>query len=262
MWKRKKEIEGVSNSSIITLKSVLANEEREIKQLIDDGIIKPGGNKQLKKTPIQIKSNKGVSDRNEKDLESETSEENQFEKSHKALLEKSKIYHNRVSRDPFDEDYINDSNVGSNDNDDSLIDFREKSYEKFKDQQQQQQQQQHQHQHQQQQIDPDAERESKRRQWENEHLLEQDPDELLDEQKDIIKENKIVEMKKQQAETQQARDKTLREKELQKQQQESRLIQINKQKKLAELRQQLKSKQQQHQQQQQQQQQQKSTTKE
>eukprot|EP01132_Coremiostelium_polycephalum_P003262 gene3262-4085_t len=235
MWKRKKDIEGVSSSSIISLKATVSNEERELKSLLnDDGtinrpkkLLKIEKNKQIDK-----KSNQGVALRNQRDLDQIKEEEKTFEKSQQSLIKKSKIYKDLVNRNPLEYNEDNDNQYRQN---------REQQ------QQQQQQQQQFSNSNYQEKLPehmnhPDFERERMRRVWEQE-IQNDEENEHIESVEQLKKEERIKEMLKESENTRINREKVISSKEQSKQQQNERLEMINRQKKLALLKQSLKEKQ-------------------
>jgi len=90
-WNKKKEIEGVSSSSIVSLKSIVTNEE-----LLSKNKESGDNNQRVKKTKLDqgIKggSNKGISARIQKDIEATETDTKTLDNSHRALIAKTKIY--------------------------------------------------------------------------------------------------------------------------------------------------------------------------
>ncbi|KAF2077053.1 hypothetical protein CYY_001620 [Polysphondylium violaceum] len=86
MWNKKKEIEGVSSSSLVTLKSIVSNEE----------LLKGDQDKtstKVRKTKLEpLTKNKGVADRVQKDLDTTETETKTLDQSHRALIAKTKLY--------------------------------------------------------------------------------------------------------------------------------------------------------------------------
>ncbi|EGG17169.1 CDP-alcohol phosphatidyltransferase [Cavenderia fasciculata] len=143
MWKRKHDIEGVSSSSIIGLKTAVINEERNVKE----SLLRTGGgsgedeesiqtNKKSKLTFVDNKSSKenenqdgyrddddrlgsnnGTKERNERDIQSLKDESNKtsYDNIKKKLEEKAKIYQQLVQgkhEKPIDfYDLYNENNV-------------------------------------------------------------------------------------------------------------------------------------------------------
>ncbi|EGC30226.1 hypothetical protein DICPUDRAFT_90164 [Dictyostelium purpureum] len=242
MWKKEKTIEGVSSSSILTLKSIVSNEEQLIKE---QGIThsKPVKSMRLNQdgdVTLDNKLNKGVNQRNEKDIEFENSSrgQNALEKSHNSLLIKSKLYNKLLNKRTDDNDSDSDEERRE-DNENQLIDFQRKKEDESNNDNNNNKR-----------IiptnmyHPDFEREKKRKLWEEDIRNELNEDDNIEELEEIKKLNKIEQMKREEELTRQNRAKAQLEKENQNKEQQDRLDLINKQKKLALLKQKLKEKQQ------------------
>ncbi|EFA79218.1 hypothetical protein PPL_08046 [Heterostelium album PN500] len=262
MWKRKKDIEGVSNASIVALKSSVLNEERNALSKDESYTERP--NKSLKailhrnsnnndsgKDNDKDKStNRGIDERNQKDLDDIKDEQDRlsYENAQRILKEKAKIYEQLVGgkhEKPIDFLNIN--------NEDNSIDFHQKIVDNEKEQELQQEKEKQQHRQQQQyeklpddMYHPDIERERMRRLWESQST---DDLEEIDRKEAEAKEKKIASMIKDQEATKLNRTKHQDAKEKEQQQQQSRLKQIELLKKQALLKQKLAASQQKQQQQ-------------
>ncbi|KAN0030000.1 hypothetical protein ACTA71_008140 [Dictyostelium dimigraforme] len=272
MWKVKKDIEGVSASSILTLKSVVSNEEAQVKSQLEKGITHSKPIKSMRLLSDDgggdgnDKSNRGVSQRNQKDVETfnKTDGDSVIENSYNNLLLKSKLYNKLINKDPLK--FNNNSNNYQNDYENdksSLVDFQQKYIDnnnnnnnndddnnfKFNN---------HGKIHSSRSIPgmgnnmmmihPEIEREKKRKLWEQEIEDKLNNDDSDDDIEQLKKQQKIDDMKREEEQTKLNRAKVIIEKESQEKEKQIRLDQINKQKKLALLKQKLKEKQQKQQQ--------------
>jgi len=123
MWKKRKDIEGVSSGSIIDLKAVLFQEEQTAKTAPHVGA---GGGPEARPKKIQtVIQNRGIAERNERDLEARTKDDHEAsdEVREAKLREKSHLYNNMVKGG-----YLNNEEEDDpyNDNRSYLVDFQQK----------------------------------------------------------------------------------------------------------------------------------------
>eukprot|EP01114_Cavostelium_apophysatum_P017255 TRINITY_DN5083_c0_g1_i1.p1 TRINITY_DN5083_c0_g1~~TRINITY_DN5083_c0_g1_i1.p1 ORF type:complete len:222 (+),score=57.37 TRINITY_DN5083_c0_g1_i1:85-750(+) len=124
MWKKRKEITGVSNSSIIGLKAEMAKTEQEQKRakLTGEKVAKPLS-KKTKDLYTGKAQNKGVEERNRRDVASQKADAKDWEAAEAKLREKSELYERMVRGEVMEPTFKDPDDDRS-----YMVDFQAKSY--------------------------------------------------------------------------------------------------------------------------------------
>lgn len=203
MWKKRKDIEGVSESSIVGLKAVLFQREQEAKRFKVTGEARPRTRKKAKET-VWTKQNKGLAERSRRDEEALRAEQKTAVDVEAKLQEKARLYEQFVSggvaEDPEEGKF--------------LVDFQQKSWSEPQAADNDEDGGEFYHE--------DIQREEDRKRWERNAQQEIVNDEAADlkKQKDLEVLDKVI------AQTRQGRDKARVLKERRKQRAQERLEKI------------------------------------
>jgi len=149
-WKKRKDIKGVSASTIVDLKSVLATTEQDTKRFKASGEKIPKANI-TKKTQELYSQNKGVQQRAQRDEDVDTEQDKSWDVAEAKLRAKADLYNNMVRGESLQPD--DDSEEGT-----YLVDFEQKNWETREDEQ---------YDHNPKMFSYDMDREDERKRWEN-----------------------------------------------------------------------------------------------
>ncbi|KAH3766379.1 hypothetical protein Pelo_1764 [Pelomyxa schiedti] len=126
MWKRQNEIKGVSAGPVIELKALLFEKTEEVKNAKIAGERRAKKVRGEKKGTLHIKQNKGVAERDAKDLAAIESETMTPEKAEAALKAKADLYGRMVRGEVLES---TDTSNTSPDKPECMVDFGVKRYE-------------------------------------------------------------------------------------------------------------------------------------